>query len=41
MLGVDDFALKRGHVHATVLIDCDSHQVPDVLPARSTKRLAA
>ena len=35
MLGIDDFALRRGLVYATVLIDAETGRRVDVVPGRT------
>ncbi|QIY76698.2 ISL3 family transposase [Streptomyces sp. RLB1-33] len=41
VLGVDDFAIRRGETYSTVLTSVEDHRVVDVLPTREAGPLAA
>ena len=41
VLGVDDFAFKKGHTYGTVLVDLERRRVVDLLPERSQESLVA
>jgi transposase len=41
VVGVDDWAWRKGHVFGTILIDLDAGRVVDVLPDRSSHSVAS
>jgi transposase len=41
VIGIDDWAYKRGQKYGTILVDLERHRVLDLLPDRTTDTLAA
>jgi transposase len=41
VLGIDDFAFRRGARYGTILVDLERHKVVDLLPERSQESLVA
>jgi transposase len=41
VLGVDDFAFKKGSAYGTILVNLERHEVVDLLPERSQESLVA
>ncbi|MEU6973480.1 transposase [Kitasatospora aureofaciens] len=37
VLGVDEFALRKGHVYATILVDIETRRAADLLPDRTVE----
>ncbi|WP_146038970.1 ISL3 family transposase, partial [Sulfobacillus sp. hq2] len=40
VVGIDDWALRKGHTYATVIVDLERHHIVDVLPDRQPETVA-
>ena len=41
VVGIDDWAYKKGHRYGTIVVDLEQHRVVDLLPDRTTETVAA
>ena len=41
VVGVDDWAFRKGHRYGTILVDLERHRLVDLLPERSSESLGA
>jgi hypothetical protein len=41
ILGIDDFALRKGHIYGTILVDIETRRPVDMLPERSAESFRA